>query len=67
MGTSLIRNSGRPRDPSVGLCLGPYGDAMGVTVSDERGIPVLARSLNRAASPITPTPPPHPKGLYRGS
>ena len=38
-GTSLIRTS-PPFNPTVVLCLGPYGDPVGVGVSYERGTPV---------------------------
>jgi hypothetical protein len=37
-GTSLIRNRS-PQDPTVGLCLGPYGFPIGGTVAYERGTP----------------------------
>ena len=32
-----------PKDPIVGLCLGPYGGPRGEAVSYERGTPVLHR------------------------
>ena len=38
-GTSLIRNSA-PQVPTIGLCLGSYGDPRGLGVSHERGSPV---------------------------
>ena len=38
-GTSLVRKP-LPLRPSVGLCLGPYGDPRGGAVSYERGTPV---------------------------
>ena len=40
-GTSLMRNQPPPYAPTVGLCLGPYGDSRGVGVSYERGTPVF--------------------------
>ena len=39
-GTSLIRKNAPPYDPTVGLCLGPYGGPRGVAVSYKRGTPV---------------------------
>ena len=45
-GTSLIRN--RSLDPTVGLCLGTYGDPRGVSVSYERGDPVACSPINFA-------------------
>ena len=40
-GTSLTRTP-PPQDPTVALCLGTYGDPMGVGVSHERGTPVIS-------------------------
>ena len=39
-GTSLTRNRPPPQDPTVGLCLGPYGGPGKLGVSHERGTPV---------------------------
>ena len=44
-GTSLIRNSSTRRT-IIALCLGTYGDPMGVGVSYERGTPVLLRVVH---------------------
>ena len=38
-GTSLMSNNA-PLGPHSALCLGTYGDPIGVGVSDERGTPV---------------------------
>ena len=40
--TSLIRNR-PPCDPTVGLCLGPYGGPMGVAFFYARGSPVMMK------------------------
>ena len=40
-GTSLMRKRRPLEDPTVGICVGPYGDPRGGAISDERGIPVI--------------------------
>ena len=44
-GTSLIRTPTQ-WDPEVALCLGTYGDPMGVGVSYERGTPAPDKKLS---------------------
>ena len=39
-GTWRINNKKQPYDPTVGLCLEPYGDPRGVGVPYGRGTPV---------------------------
>ena len=49
-GASLIRQYAPSQDPSVGLCLGPYGGPRGWAVSYERGTPADKRVLDKLTS-----------------
>ena len=53
-GTSLMKNSPLPWDPTVGLYLGPYGCPRVVSVSYERGTPVVTSGLESSSAPPPP-------------
>ena len=72
------KNPPPPKEPTMALCLGTYGDPMGMVVSHERGTPVPF-SRSRASPLLMPDRPPctppqgehacsvHPQGIHRGT